>query len=221
MHPDQIQTRSFSNKKERFQFFLNQFPVDRQRALLLQLCQQHFEHYEKTPEEIALIKREVQRIEAMLGGSAVDVSAAEVLVGMSSAAVGDAWQKALKRRTDDPDGAITMARTLLESVCKTILDDREIEYASDADLPKVCSLALKQLNLSPSQHSDELFKKILGSCQQVIEGVGALRNHLGDAHGNGRGHMKPAPRHAELTVNLAGAMAMFLSRTWEERIAPK
>jgi hypothetical protein len=33
------------------------------------------------------------------------------------------WQKALTRGASDPEGAITAARTLLESVCKHILDD--------------------------------------------------------------------------------------------------
>lgn len=36
------------------------------------------------------------------------------------------WTKALERRVSDPDGAITAARTLLESVCKHILDDRGV-----------------------------------------------------------------------------------------------
>jgi len=31
---------------------------------------------------------------------------------------------------------------------------------------------------------------------------------LGDSHGKGRSPVKPAPRHAELAVNLAGAMAL-------------
>src|SRR5208337_1333814 len=34
-----------------------------------------------------------------------------------------AWQKALDRRAADPEGAITAARSLLETVCKYVLDD--------------------------------------------------------------------------------------------------
>jgi hypothetical protein len=34
-----------------------------------------------------------------------------------------AWQKALDRRAADPEGVITAARMLLETVCKHILDD--------------------------------------------------------------------------------------------------
>ena len=45
------------------------------------------------------------------------------------------WTKALARRTSDPDGAITAARTLLETVCKHILDNAGTQYERDkADL---------------------------------------------------------------------------------------
>ena len=37
-------------------------------------------------------------------------------------------------RQDDPEGAITAARTLLETVCKHILDETEVDYSKD-DLP--------------------------------------------------------------------------------------
>src|SRR5438445_7353077 len=37
--------------------------------------------------------------------------------------VAAAWQKALERRAADPSGAITSARTLVETVCKHILDE--------------------------------------------------------------------------------------------------
>jgi hypothetical protein len=105
----------------------------------------------------------------------------------------------------------------LESVCKHVLDSAGTSYDDHADLPKLYSMAAKELNLSPSQHTEQLFKQILGGCQTVVEGVGALRNRLSDAHGKGKSGVKPAPRHAELAVNLAGAMATFLLQTRDER----
>lgn len=128
-----------------------------------------------------------------------------------------AWQKALDRRATDPEGAITAARTLLETVCKHILDDNSVAYADDADLPKLWSLAAEQLNLAPSQHQEQIFKSILGNCQSVVNYLGSIRNKIGDAHGQGRRPVKPKPRHAELAVNLAGTMAAFLVATWKDR----
>ena len=136
---------------------------------------------------------------------------------VSSAYIQETWHKALERRATDPEGAITAARTLLESVCKHILDAAGATYDDSADLPKLYSQTAKQLNLSPSQHTEQLFKQILGGCQTVVEGVGALRNRHSDAHGKGTSGTKPAPRHAELAVNLSGTMATFLLQTWEAR----
>jgi hypothetical protein len=118
----------------------------------------------------------------------------------------------MERRETDPQGAITLAGTLLESVCKHILDDRGVVYENDGDLPGLYKLVAK-LNLSPSQHSEAVFRQILGGCTAVVEGLGALRNRLSDAHGQGKRPVKPAPRHAELAVNLAGAVALFLVAT--------
>jgi hypothetical protein len=128
-----------------------------------------------------------------------------------------AWQKALDRRLADPEGAITAARMLLETVCKHILDEAAAPYPDDADLPKLWALVAERLNLAPHQHQEQIFKAILGNCQSVVNHLGAIRNRIGDAHGQGRKPVKPKARHAELAVNLAGTMAAFLIATWKEQ----
>lgn len=146
-----------------------------------------------------------------------DAAISATVLAVNSAFVQEAWHKALERRRSDPEGAITAARTLLESVCKHILDVAGATYDDSADLPKLYTLTAKQLKLSPSQHTEQLFKQILGGCQTVVEGLGSLRNRHSDAHGKGVSGTKPLPRHAELAVNLSGTMATFLLQTWESR----
>ena len=87
------------------------------------------------------------------------------------------------------------------------LDGLDIQYDLRTDLPKLWSLASKQLKLAPSQHQEEVFRAILGNCQSVVGNLAAVRNKLGDAHGHGRRPVKPQARHAELAVNLSGSMA--------------
>jgi hypothetical protein len=152
-----------------------------------------------------------------LEASPADPSISELLTKFDAEHVAGAWTKALERRATDPDGAITAARTLLETVCKHILDDCAVGYAHDVDLPKLYKLTAEQLNVAPSQHSEQIFKQILGGCTSVVEGLGAMRNRLSDAHGQGRQPIKPAPRHAELAVNLAGSVAVFLVATHDVR----
>lgn len=129
--------------------------------------------------------------------------------------VNEIWQVASARVVTDPEGAITSARTLLESTCKSILDNLGVSYSDDIDLPKLYKACAENLNLAPSQHTEQVFRQILGGCQTVVEGLGAMRNKLGDAHGKGLTNIKPSQRHSELAVNLAGAMATFLVSTWE------
>jgi hypothetical protein len=156
---------------------------------------------------------------AETGGNApADASIEDTLQVLGTGSVVKLWHRALRRRASDPEGAITLARTLLETVCKHILDDLSVTYDDNAKLPELYRLTSKELRLAPSQHAEEPFKRILGGCSSVVEGLGTLRNRLSDAHGKGqRLPAKPAPRHAELAVNLAGAMAAFLVATWEAR----
>ena len=142
-------------------------------------------------------------------------SISEVLQKFDEAGINAAWRKALERKTSDPEGAITISRTILESVCKHILDEKGIEYdANKIELHDLYKRTAIELNLSPSQHTEDIFKQILGGCSGIISGLGALRNKLGDAHGKGKKPVRPAPRHAELAVNLSGSMALYLIETY-------
>jgi len=142
-------------------------------------------------------------------------SISEILKQFNEDEVHKAWATALERKVSDPEGAITISRTILESVCKHILDECGVEYDSNkVELPELYKKTSKALNLSPSQHTEDIFKQILGGCSGIVSGLGALRNRLGDAHGKGKANIKPAPRHAELAVNLSGSMALYLIETY-------
>lgn len=151
------------------------------------------------------------------GTSPSDQVVSVALENFDAANLQAAWSKALDRRSSDPEGAITMARTLLESVCKHILEEAGAKYDDSPDISKLYKQTAEQLNIAPSQHTEQVFKQILGGCTAVVEGLGALRNRLSDSHGKGKVGVKPAARHAELAVNLAGALAVYLLATWEAR----
>lgn len=147
----------------------------------------------------------------------VDAVASETLQTFDSEGVHVIWEKALQRRHTDAEGAITSARTLLETVCKRILDDLQITYTDKEDLPKLYSMTASALNLAPNQHSEDAIKAILGGAIAVVNGLGTLRNKLSDSHGRGGRPVKPAARHAHLAVNIAGTLATFLVETHTER----
>jgi len=163
-----------------------------------------------------------EQFEAVLSfleqGAVSPVEEHETLARVDLPHISDAWRKAIHRiHAGDLDGAITASRMLVETVCKHILDEAGMTYEDGADLPNLYRLTAERLNLAPSQHTERVFRQILGGCTAAVEGLGAIRNRLSDAHGKGRAAAKPAPRHAELAVNLAGTMTTFLVATWESR----
>jgi len=150
--------------------------------------------------------------------SPIHTATKDNLSKLNSETIHELWLKAADRLNGDPDGSITAASTLLEDTIKNILNELNIEYSDEKDkLPKLYGLLAKNLNLSPNQYIEEIFRQILGGCNSIIHGLGSLRNKIGDAHARGRCSAKPARRHAELAVNLAGTMATFLISTWEKK----
>ncbi len=51
---------------------------------------------------------------------------------------------------------------------------------SASDLPVLYRKLSKLLRLAPDDHTEQVFKQILGSCQSVVESLGVLRNKLSD-----------------------------------------
>lgn len=131
--------------------------------------------------------------------------------------INDTWSKAVSRVNEDPEGAITISRTLLEEIMKFILVDANVVYKEDSDLPSLYKRVSRMLNLAPDQHTEKVFKQILGGCTSVVIGLGTVRNKHGDSHGNPPLAAKPSSRHAKLAVNLAGAMGEFIMQTYLDK----
>jgi hypothetical protein len=94
----------------------------------------------------------------------------------------EAWNKALARRESDRAGAFTAARTLLESVCKHLLEDGDGTplFGATHDLSKLYRQVSERMNSAPSQHSEDAFTRFIGSAASIVEGLGTLRNRIGD-----------------------------------------
>jgi integrase len=129
----------------------------------------------------------------------------------------EVWTKALARRETDPEGAVTSARTLLESLCKHILDSANQSYRDGAPLPELYKRASAVLEIAPTEDTAPIFTSLFTACAEIVKSIGVLRNHLSDAHGRGPFGTMPDWRHAELAVNLSGAMATYLAAVWKGR----
>ena len=76
------------------------------------------------------------------------------------------WEQLMERRASDPEGAITLARTLLEDVCKWILEQTGEKWAEADDLPVLYRKLSKKLKLAPDDHTEQVFKQILAAANR-------------------------------------------------------
>ncbi len=175
------------------------------------------EHTTASEQRRSFIERTFQPVTAFLYGSTVtpaDKTVSEALAGKKRI-YGD-WEKALQRRATDPEGAITMARTLLESTFKQVLDEKGVTYPKDIKLPELYFMASKALDLHPTSTTDTELKKLLGACNSFVVVLGEFRNDQSDSHGRSETDPRPERRFAELAVNLAGPIASIFISTLEE-----
>ena len=123
---------------------------------------------------------------------------------------------------NDPGLAIGTAKELIETICKTILAERNVKVDGNPDIPKLVKLTAKELKLTPDDISDEAkasdsIKRILSNLATITNGIAELRNSYGTGHGKDARSKGLGARHARLAVGAASTLAVFLVETHHER----
>jgi Abortive infection C-terminus len=116
------------------------------------------------------------------------------------------WAACLTRLESDPASTITAARTLLETLLKTIIQERGPQPDSSGDLGRLLKQAQDQVGFDRSQ--DQAKHQILSGLATVINGLAALSNRAGDRHGLVHGQSIDDPALASLCVNAAGTIGI-------------
>lgn len=131
-------------------------------------------------------------------------------------------ERALASATSDPEDSVTAACSTVESVCRSILielgeglPDKKDVKGLFAAVRKPLGLATDRSDLDPLIADD--VRKILSGLSTVVEGIGALRTHGGDAHGRERGYTRIDRRIASLAIHSASTVALFLIETWQRK----
>ena len=87
------------------------------------------------------------------------------------------------------------------------------EFEHSGDLPALYKATVQELDLAAKKEDEDSIRQILGSCSGIAQGVAALRNQFGDAHGRlGQGTER---RLAHLTANSVGTLCTFLIESME------
>ena len=122
----------------------------------------------------------------------------------------------------DPDLAIGTAKELLETICKSILEERKVDAPSHATLPQLVKLTSKELQLTPADIQDaakasDTIKRLLSNLATITQAISELRNQYGTGHGKAGTAKGLTSRHAKLSVGAASTLAVFLAETHHVR----
>jgi len=123
---------------------------------------------------------------------------------------------------DDPWLAIGTAKELVETTCKTILNDRGKAINPGWEFMDLVKETRKELRLIPEDIPDAAkasatIRRLLSNLATIVQGLAELRNPYGTGHGpEGKARGLQA-RHARLAVGAASTLATFLFETHQER----
>jgi hypothetical protein len=123
-----------------------------------------------------------------------------------------------KLLSQDYDGAITNARSLLEAILIALMTSRSGKaYKFDGDLSKLFKGVKEHLNLSvegvdmPKDIKDSL-EQMLRGLNSIVNGMAGISNKMGDRHSR---KYPPKKHHAELVVNTTYTLCNFLLSSME------
>lgn len=127
--------------------------------------------------------------------------------------------KALERAVTENTGlAFDLAKTLVESACKTIITERGQTFDKDDEVGKVFKSATQSLPFLPSAMASNTSARkslgqTLGGLNTALQGVCELRNAYGFAsHGSDGPRQTMEEVHAILAAQTADAIVGFLYR---------
>lgn len=122
----------------------------------------------------------------------------------------------------NPTNAIGLSKELIESCCKTILDELNIEWGKNDDVPQLANKTLNALNLLPVnvQETDqgaEAIRAVLGNLRAITTKLAEIRNPFGSGHGKSASFQGLETRHAKLAVGSSITFVDFIWSTYENQ----
>jgi Abortive infection C-terminus len=119
---------------------------------------------------------------------------------------------------ENPGLAFDLAKTLVESVCRTVLRERAVAYSRDDDLPKLFKTTIISVPFLPAAATaeSEIRKSLattLSGLHTAVQGLCELRNQCGFAsHGSDSPRPAMESVQALLVAEAADAIVGFLHR---------
>ena len=129
----------------------------------------------------------------------------------------DQMQKSVE---NNPADAIGKAKELVESCCKTILEEENVTIDEGWETPRLLNETMAIIDILPSGLQNEIVedavKKLLGNLSQMPFQIATIRNKMGTGHGRADSFTGLEPRHAKLVVGSASTLCWFLWESYQK-----
>lgn len=122
----------------------------------------------------------------------------------------------------NPAESISKAKELIETCCKTILDEKSIEYSKELKVHQLAKLTIDSLLPNDSgelsENTKQALKMILRALGTITHGTAQLRNEIGTGHGKSATFSRVNPKFARLASGAAETFVSFIKATYDESL---
>ncbi len=118
------------------------------------------------------------------------------------------WITASNKIISNPAEAITSARTMLETLCRTILNERGMSNKYTGELSELLKDTEQAVGLNIADYQNE--HQFIKGIASIVNALSTLSNSDGNRHGQIAGVEITDPKYAELAVNLCGSLGIFI-----------
>lgn len=176
-------------------------------------------NYSRYDEKYAKIYNKCKVIMDRLEGSTsiITKTADELKDKFSSEYMSQQMELMLSLRSSNPTQAIGLAKELIESCCKTILDDFGIAYDGSDNVSQLTKKTMDALSLLPENiqataQEEDAIKSVLGNLRAIPTKIAEIRNPFGSGHGKSASFRGLEARHAQLAI---GSSITFVDFVWD------
>jgi Abortive infection C-terminus len=138
----------------------------------------------------------------------------------SGAAIRDDVRRIEESVDKDPARAISSSKKLIESVCKRILEAKQLPFSKTAELSELIKAATKALKIEPDDipsaaEGGDLFKRTLNNLAAIAGSIAALQALYGSGPRKGAKAKGLQPSYARLVAGATSVLVNFLWDTFE------
>lgn len=165
-------------------------------------------------------KATIERINSI--GTIITPSINELKEKFSSDYISAQIELMIKMQRENSTEAIGKAKELIESCCKTILEEHDVTVDKNWDLNHLVDETTRLLRINPKDIPNTIpeitaIKAILGNLKAIASNVANLRNSYGSGHGRSANYKGLEERHAKLAVGSSVVLVNFLWDSHEKK----